>query len=767
MIAMLMLYIAGTVHNILFLAMRSQLTRSVFRRLLSNEGLTFRCPSQASLIQRHRHHASQSLLRPSPRRTLFGFSSKPPREPKDPDLIPGFSKMLNLGVMRNIHARPPPAPEIVAAWRSFYQYKLSRKEPINNLQARHVLKTFQHLQTIREEVEDKGRLNAEDLRRMRKALLLMPNDKTDLHNKLAREIYEMLNDMGPNELDRQGDFTFFVEALTLTGDSMEARDIVCEVVAKKRKEFEREASVEGKVLDGTVTQRKSWQLLFAGFAREDNEVGLLKTFEMAEEIGVVYNTDCQRIFTSFFAARDNVEATKKWYSKPVTSKGRFPTPMPETMAAILQFCIRNDEFEWSKSVFRELLETNPSKANWDIVLQWAAGAMGKGVEDVERMIQVMIRRNQDNESIRPDIDTINGLVNLAISLKDPYLAERYIALGLKSGIQPNAKTFIMQMDYRVDAGDLTGAQAAYDTLQAEEVLYDEDLPAINKYIRALCAAKKDYYNRITSITSDLEERHKRLEADTVAALSMMYLSRDEIPEVTDLLQTQSYHYSLDERYRIRDTFVSFCLDRNTSTARAWDAYTIMRAIFDETSTEIRTSLMNEFFARRRCDMACHVFGHMRQHDMLDRRPVLDTYIQCFLGIASCADSEHLDMVHNMLKMDSAIEPNTKLYNSLILAYTECGNADRALNFWDDITNSSEGPSYRSLEIVFRACGRKPFGDKVARGVWNKMRGMEIDVTPEVFAAYVSALAGQGKWEEARGMVEGCEKDLGIKVDMFL
>jgi hypothetical protein len=491
-------------------------------------------------------------------------------------------------------------------------------------------------------------------------------------------------------------------------------------------------------------------------------VELLKTFEMAEEEGLLYNVEIQRIITSFYAAKDDIEATKKWYGKPVLG-----SPMPSTLSAILKFCIRNQQYEWSRTVFREVLETDLTKDHWDVVLQWAAGAMGKGVEDVERMIQVMIRRNQDKESVRPDIKTINGLVDLAMSLKDPYLAERYIALGLKLGIQPDATTFILQMDYRADAGDLTGAQAAYDALQAEEILNDEDLPAINKYIRALCTATNVNYDRIISITSDLEERHKRLEADTVAALSKMYLYRDEISELADLLQTQSYHYTLNERYRIRDTIVTFCLDRNTSTARAWNAYNLLRQIFDETSTEIRTSLMNEFFARGRSDMACHVFGHMRQHTVVDRRPVLDTYIQCFLGIASCADQESLDMVHNMLKMDSAIEPNTKLYNSLILAYTECDDADRALSFWDDITNSSEGPSYRTLEIVFRACGRKPFGDKVARSIWFKMRNMEIEVTREVFAAYVGALAGQGKWEEAKGMVEGCEKDLGIKVDVLL
>jgi hypothetical protein len=352
-----------------------------------------------------------------------------------------------------------------------------------------------------------------------------------------------------------------------------------------------------------------------------------------------------------------------------------------------------------------------------------------------------------------------------MSLKDPYLAERYIALGLKNGIHPNAQTFILQMDYRIQANDLTGAQAAYDALQAEETLNDEDLPAINKYIRALCSAKAQDYDRIISITSDLEERHKRLEASTVAALSMMYLAREEINECTDLLQTHAYHYNVPERDSIRDRFLKFILDRQNSTVRAWQAYTIMRSLFDETPVEIRTQVMSEFFARGRCDMGCHAFGHMRAHTLPSRRPVLETYIACFLGIAALEDREMLDMVHNMLKMDSTIEPNTKLYNSLMLAYTACEDADRALDFWDDITNSTEGPSYKSLEIVFWAAGRKPFGDRLAREVWRKIRGMEIEVTREVFVAYVGALAGQGKFEEARDQVEASERELEIKVDV--
>jgi hypothetical protein len=126
----------------------------------------------------------------------------------------------------------------------------------------------------------------------------------------------------------------------------------------------------------------------------------------------------------------------------------------------------------------------------------------------------------------------------------------------------------------------------------------------------------------------------------------------------------------------------------------------------------------------------------------------------------------LDMVHNMFKMDSSIEPNTKLYNSLMMAYTECDEGNRALDFWHDITNSREGPSYESLELVFKACQENAFGDRTAKEVWSKMRRREIELTREVFVAYVCALAGQGNMKEAQEMVETAEKDLGLKPDHF-
>jgi len=665
--------------------------------------------------------------------------------------------MLDLTLMERIGARPPPTKELVKAWKLFFGYKRRRKEAVNSVQVGHALRTFRFLRRFGVGEEEFG-LDTGNLREALTSLKQIPKDEAIDFKEFAKELYAEIRRRSPQIDDLYWTTTTLLcSVLARTGDAAEVRKLA-----------ESNLSPGSEI---TLIQRNLWRTALYGFCLENNEAEVLKTMESIEALGINYSPALQEIMVEFYATRNRVDATKRWYSKPVTTTGKQKEiPKPETVYHILQFCFRNNQLDWCKNVFKDLLraDPNPPKRYWDIIFQWAAGALGKGVEDVERMMQVMADQNQGvhDHAKRPDIDTINGLVELANSKNDPYLAERYVALGLKSGIRPNAKTYILQLNYRLQAGDLTGADAAYESLQAEEILNNEDLPVINKYIQALCASRVPPYDRIRSITTDIEERNVRLHADTVSALCMVYLNREELDEVTDLLQSNCYHYTLNERARIRDGFIDFCLDRNNPTALVWDAYTIMRFLFDETDTPTRTKLMQEFFRRRRSDMACHVFGHMRQHIRQDKRPTLDTYIACFEGIARCADRESLDMVHNMFKMDSAVEPNTRLYNSLMMAYTACDDAYRSLEFWDDITNSREGPSYRSLEIVFQACQKKPFGDKLARVVWGKMRRMEIEVTREVHAAYCGALAGQGKLEEAEGMIEVMEKDLGFKPDVL-
>jgi hypothetical protein len=655
--------------------------------------------------------------------------------------------MLKFLEMKTIGARLPESSSVAASLKRFLDDKLAKKQPVNSLQASHVLRVLEHL---KDEKDEDGNyvLPDEDIRNCMMVMKLTLATNSEKHIAVAQIVKD--------ELLRRGsfvdtDWSALVCILAYGGHPVVARDLLHDVS-------------NSQPLSSHRWSRRFINKLCARImkscADQDNETELLNTLQVMEEWGLGYMPNSQYVLVDFYVKEGNVDAVKQWVSKPLSNG----TLKADTLALILKMSIAKGELEWCKDIFRTILEQESIlKEYWDVVLLWAAGGVGKGVEDVERMMEVMVRRNPDNEATRPDIDTINGLVELAISLNDPYLAERYINLGAKRGIQPNVRTFILQMKYRVDAGDMAGAQAVYDSLQSEEILDDEDLPIVNRYLRALCS-RPNTYDRITSILTDLDARKVKLEPDTTMEIAMMYMERQEDQDMYDVLQANVYHYSLEERARIRDRFVEFCLDRSRNDAHAWVAYQVVKSIFDETDTSIRTRLMNGFFERNRPDMASYVFGHMRQHKFANRKPTLDTYIACLEGIASCEDAESLDMVHNMFKLDSVMEPNTKVYNALMLAYTAIDDGDRALEFWDDITNSIEGPSYQSLEIVFRACQIAPFGDRTAKETWDKMRRMEIEITRDVWQAYIGALAGKGKLEEAKEMIQAGEKEYGLKPD---
>lgn len=661
--------------------------------------------------------------------------------------------MLELTNMLKMKTRPPPASALAKAFSDFFWDRQKVPTPLEEVQARNAKTTFKYLQETYQEVTGFG-LSTGDLQRALIALMYLPQagDSTT-HNQLARLLFAEIRKRRESGLAApdaelplgQKDLLPFIQVLTMTGDSIDARKLL----------------EEYWLSDLEQGGRSPWHRILKGFAKENNDGELLNTVTIMETHGVPFDGEAHQAITFYYAQKGAIEAVKKWYKHPISGGGM---PLDHTNEFVLKMCISHDELQWGNAIFKSMLEKTPNKKSWNVVFQWAA-ATGKGVDEIERMMHVMVRRNEERGSkARPDIETINGLVELANSKNDPYTAERYVALGHKWRLQPNARTYLLQLDYRLKVGDIAGARAAYSRLQAEEVPESKDLPLINKLIVALCSPKSQDYEAIARLVGDLNERKARFEPDTVAALSMLHLQREELHDLIDLLQTHTFHYGLEQRAAIRDVIVQFVLDRANSTSRVWDAYSILRAIFAETGIDIRTRLMNEFFARKRCDMACHVFGHMRQNPLKDQRPAGDTYVECLQGIARAGDLESLEMIHNMLKLDSEVEPNTRLYNALMLGYTACGKPRRSLEFWDDIVYSIEGPTYNSIQIALRACEATPRGDRPARDIWGRLKKFDIDVTKEIFTAYVGALARQALFLEVVKLIDNMESETGCQPD---
>ncbi|KAI4273203.1 MAG: hypothetical protein LQ337_004791 [Flavoplaca oasis] len=697
-------------------------------------------------------------LRPAaPARTLFGFSRQPTRKQKPPDFDPGLKEMLQLVQALAKHERPPERSILISAFTSFILDKQENERvAVEDSQIGLLLTTFRYLQDTQNEHGGLGLSVGEMVNAM--SLLTGTGVRRAVETTntvaLARSLYD--------EVNRK-------EELTAEYRHQGLKTLI-EVLAAKKKPTEARALLEGQwTEDPTSTDPKQWINIILGFAKVDEQDQMIKTIEIMEGHDISFDSQAHQYLVEFYASNKNVEMTKKWYDYGVVH-GLKPTQ--RTLRRVLGVCIYNNELEWGEPLLRSLVDgelsnTKDGKAYWKLVLQWAA-AKGKSVEELDRLLNVMIQKTgEQGMDVRPDIGLINSLIAFATFKNDPYTAERYLALGRRWGLEPDSKTLLLQLDYRISSGDLDGAKAAYDELKGRELETDADLKFINRLIVAMCNQKPLKYDVLMELVDDLTARKARLNPETVSALALVHLQRGELHDLIDLLNTHVYRFEANARLSICHDLVQFCFDRSMLTARIWDAYNIIRQTFREMDLETRTKMIVEFFERSRSDMATHVFGHIRHLDSPDIKPTLETYVLVFEGIAKAADAESLALVHNMLKLDATIEPNTKLYNALMLAYMGCGDPRQALIFWDDIIHSREGPTYNSIQIALRACGDAPFGERQARDIWSRLKRFDIRVTREIHAAYIGALAGQALFDDCTELINNAKKEAGLTPDVLM
>ncbi|KAK1991275.1 pentatricopeptide repeat domain-containing protein [Colletotrichum falcatum] len=631
-----------------------------------------------------------------------------------------------------------------------FTYKLRHSIVVNSTQALHCRNLLRYLVENKDDEPGPG-LTLEDLRATREALLKLPKEDTTDHLEFSRLLYDVIKEeraLDPADAGAAEDFESYLVALTLFGASTEAFSALQEHWSQLP-EAER------------PNAQNLWLNVLQGLAEEGRETELVAAVAKADELGVPFTASFHEVMTTFYAKKNNVLETKKWFLRPAVDDKQ---PSPVAFKEILHFSVRNNQGGWSAPIFKRLVDENPSKEHWDVIYQWAVLSMGKGLDDIKGMFEVVARHNPDDSSYLPDIETINGLLEVAIEKNDPYLADRLISFSSELGIGPDAKTYLLQMDFKIRAKDLAGARAAYMNLPKAELNGEDDLPLVNKYLQALCYQTKLDFKAIRGMLDILEERIVTLDPETVVALCTVFLKNDQQHEIIDTLSLNVFQHSNEQRRSVRDAFVAYCLDKKNSTARVWDAYTILRQFFQETSVESRMRLMDGFFDRKRADMAVHVFGHMRQHVNPTFHPTSDNYVQCLEGMGRCPDLDSLKLLHNMLKMDTKIQTSTKMFNALMIAYGACRKPSIGLEFWQDIIRSAEGPSYNSLEIVFFLCEIKAFGDQIARDIWKKMEKMEIDIPPAVFAAYCGGLAGNGNLQEVQSTIRTMKRAVGYGPD---
>lgn len=756
--------------------MPSHLTRVIFRSIIANRPLLYRgCLHRTP---RPRLSIYNVKILPAQRRTFFDNIFKPRRKVKPAELPPGIEVLSELAHTQREALRLPPPAEISPALKAFFAQKDVRFEDF------HVQFAHNAFRYLLEHPREDGQpwLTRQEMEEMFWKLLNHPplaGGKPHLAfgralHAESKRLAEKEDTQEADEHEPKGLSTYekfelpkFILLLSKFGASLEARGMA-------------EKTYAGPCDSMVDSEKKAtlwaWAAVLQGLAREDNKEELLATVDKMRQLSVPFSASMQKVLVTYFAERKGLEQAKHWFSQPVVGADGINAeePLGDTYTALLKACALCGDLAFGQQVVASLLQRQtPNKQAWDAIFLWSA-AIGKGPDEIDRMMNVMVRRNNEERQkspstpvVEPDIDTVNALIEYAMSKKDSYAAERYVSLGEKRGILPNAKTFTMQIRYRLSIHDVDGARAAYFGLQGNASGDEQSLAAVNELVQALCESKQHHIDDIMAIVDDLHERRARLAPETVAALCILHLRRGETHDAVDLLQVHAHRFTPAQRIVIRKTLAAFIMDGQTSTADAWDTYQIMRNSFPETPRQDRIPILNEFFARKRSDMACHVFFHMRNSTHEDITTNKEVYVAAFTGFARNADADSLELAHNQLKLDLNVEMDTQLRNALMLAYAGTGNNRRALEFWAEIGASKEGPSYNSIAIAFRSCEGMPFGDTHAKSIWKRLKELDIDIDKQIFTAYLSAIARNHLHDEALALVELAEEDYGFAPDLYM
>lgn len=744
--------------------MKSHLTRSVFRALIANRPYSARdCLRVARRKQYglpYRYDRVQSAqISAISFSGLFGFGSKQTARRHATD--PGLEEMKELAEAKAKNYEPPQRALILDAFRVFFQSRCKRPRTINASQLAVATEALEFLQEkyqygTKTDKENKVALGAIDYSRALTAIASIPSRKIDKSAEpFATLLFEALLQYADRQ-DRPADFEAiyssavrcYVEILTRTGFTSRARDMLKTVYTER-----------------TTWTPQHWNSVLHGLLFEGRQSEALETLKHMDSMGLdldAYVYAVESVNTSFLAS-GSLELSRALYAF-ATSKSITLTS--QTLQAMIMLCLKQGNTEFGDQIIKDMKDDSHSTETRVVETLWST--RGRTPHDILSDISEQCT----NGALTPDQEKqiLDALIKLYAAEGDLKSLDECLTYWDAHELGFSSQFLLYRIERWVDTSDVAQAYNGYHRLLSEEVgpeLKDKVTSLLSRLLVATCLSKDTRHDQVMELLDALSKQNATLEPKAVAAVCRRLLLQDELSELSDFLNARIDAYSTPERNLIQQEFLDFCMDKTIDDTRAWEIYDLFREIFPESSVETRTKIMRSFFSRKRSDLASLVFGHMRQSEILERRPTSDTYAECFAGIAKDGDKAALNLVHNMLKLDMEVTPNLKITNSLMAAYAGCGMAYQSLEYLEELLNSRTGPNESSFALALRAC-ETYFGDGLgqAQMIMENLKKSDVDLTREIWVAYIGALAANDPNTGANA-VHSMEDTIGEKPDAFV
>ena len=441
------------------------------------------------------------------------------------------------------------------------------------------------------------------------------------------------------------------------------------------------------------------------------------------------------------------------------------------------------------TLFDQLLDLKQSKSSpryWNPILKWMlyrgdslsvikhtmfeqSSALGRNVRSrtAEAENRIVTRSMPDYHHSDTVTTTLNQLIELALRIgKFDAAAAIYNDFFSTLHVAPTVQTDGLMLELLIRQNQAEQAKSLYDDLQYQGQRVPPSTAV--RLINALAQSDSPFPLEAQSVFFNLLDNPDCAPESYAASFSIlveMFIRVQDYPPLRQILQDRS----VDRIPNWRNILSSVCLDVLSDPGKNWLEpllpvyHIVQRWAPNNITLSHRHALMNKLVSLGRTDLGLELFHDMRHSDI--SQPTRETYAIMFAGCGKTRDAQTLEHIHAALRLDSSIEPDPALFNSLMLAYNRSRLPEKSLAIWEVLSQSSLLPDVEAASLALDACARLPrFGLLRAREIWTFMEQNSIDPPASSYAALLSVFASVGKWDGIMGLLERMERH---KVDAMV
>lgn len=512
-------------------------------------------------------------------------------------------------------------------------------------------------------------------------------------------------------------------------------------------------------------------LIARGFARENNEAGVLAAMVHLENLGDnKLNAGLFVPVVDLYCQRGDIENARRWFESSKT-KGFPPAPVLES---VFTACKKHGHDGWGREVLTEVLdrqknstETGLDDDTWHAVLKYAASLDADQhtaikILKLKYQLSGLTYKDKATKTIPPTTAMYDSLISEAIEQGNHDLVKFYLQDMRENGIPELRTTKELELRSYTLRGEIKKAVDMFrDIMITHDTPKEYTAEGPQELIQTMCRCYPTCdLEKLENLYQELRSMKVPLGSATLLALLNVYLEEADFPKVKSLLNLHAGNFTPEERTATSGLLMEFLHRSTVSVEATWDAYLILVRTFPELSIVNREKVMNLFFELDKPLAAVRVLEHMS--DTEDRKPNKYVYTAAFTGIGHLAQVDSLYKVHRMLTMDPFVELDTILRNAMMYAYTNSQLLGRAFFIYDEIARSPEGPDHATITLVLNVCARQENGGLLrAQRLWAQFRKMRIPLKDSNVAAYVEALAAHKQHDLAWEVVKRQEAELGF------